>query len=193
MNPINSYQWVKVPASASWDYAYRAFVAKYGPTGSSSSRLIQSKDIPPPGHPTWGALCAGFIALRPSGATSPAFLAPSTTCGLLNPPDLQCDIDLDNAYDFGVINTGTNDARTAGGGMRIQCTSAATVTVALTRTHTIAGVPLHMEIDGREMSIARQEVFRGKEGNLAVNFRLVGDVKEAGEFVESVPVIVSYY
>lgn len=193
MLPGLGASWVKVPSSASWDDAYRAFVAKYGTSGESDTKMLSQQSIPPAGHPTWGALCVGFIALRPSGQTSPAFLAPSTTCGLVNPPNLQCDIGLDDAYDFGVINTGPNDARTARGGMRIQCTSTATITVALTRTHTIAGVPLHMEIDGREMSIARQNVFVGQEGNLPVNFRLVGVVKEAGQFVESVPVIVSYY
>lgn len=192
-NPVNTNKWVKVPSSASWDFAYRTFVAKYGTAGESEQQTLQATRIPPADHPTWGSLCVGFIALRPSGYTSPAFLAPSTTCGLVNPPDLKCDIGLDDAYDFGVINTGPNDARTARGGMRIQCTSDATVTVALTRTHTIAGVPLHMEINGREMSIARQNVFVGREGNLPVNFRLVGVVKEAGQFVESVPVIVSYY
>lgn len=186
-------KYVAVRRGVSWDEAYRTFAAKYGTSGFSDQAVLFITTIPPSWHPTWGVLCVGFIAVGSDQTRGPAVLAPSTTCGTVNRPDLKCDLDLDPVYDFGVINTGTHDIRTAEGHMNVRCTGDATISVSLTRTHQLAGVPLYMEINGIQMNTTKKEVYHGRASALPVRFHLVGDAKSAGQFQESVPVIVSYY
>lgn len=192
MNPASGAKWVKVPRGASWDSAYSAFVAKYGTSGDGDTMMLPTSVIPRPNHPTWGVLCVGFISLPTTGSAI-SNLAPSTTCGLLNPPDLQCDIDITPVVDFGVINTGRNDLVSDTAQLFITCSSDAHVVASLTREHELAGVPLHMEIDGKRMTTIKREIYHGRSTTLPVTFRMAGDVQTAGKFQESVPVIMAYY
>lgn len=183
--------WVRVARGSSWEQAYSAFVAKYGTGGSTKNSVLTAKNVPPSNHPTWGMLCVGFMSLPEASALGQ--LAPSTTCGLLNPPDLQCNIDVTPVVDLGVINTGRHSLKSDAARLSIACSANARVTASLTREHTLAGVPLSMEIGGKTMSTSMHEIYNGSSTTLPVTVRATGDFESEGEFQESVPIIVTYY
>lgn len=191
--PQNNGSWVTVANGTSWEDAYRAFVIKYGNSGVVDMPVLHQNSVPPPGHPTWGTLCVGFISLPYSARPQLAQLAPSTTCGLVNRPDLQCTINVTAFVDLGVTNTGRQKLLSDAARLSISCTDHATVTAALTREHSIGGVPLHMEIGGKQITTTKQVIYRGSSTTLPVSISATGDFKTAGEFTESVPIIVYYY
>jgi hypothetical protein len=185
------WAWVTVPSGTSWENAYRAFIAKYGSSGRVDGLLAPAKKIMPEGHPAWGVLCVGFLSL-PKGQGI-GNLSPSTTCGLVNRPELVCKTDVTPVVDLGVVNTGRQEVATADGRLNITCSSDASVSAALTREHQIAGVPLHMEIAGKPMTTTIREIYRGNSTSLPITIHATGNFESTGEFQESVPILVTYY
>lgn len=151
---------IRVRNGSRWEDAYTAFIAKYGTTGNVDTVVLRSSAVLPPDHPTWGKLCVGFTSL-PWNTVTISNLAPSTTCGYVNPPTLQCEINIDNFVDMGVIPTGYTSLRSLPVFLQIQCSGPAQITAALTRDdHKLAGMSLNMDIDRTRITTRPQVIYK---------------------------------
>lgn len=183
---------VKVKNGITWDEAYEAFMKKYGRSGSGYSRSgVYHPRNPYYPHVAWGVLCTGFAVL-PYGAKGVSTLAPGAVCGTFTPPDLSCSYSLPELLDFGVVHVGGTPLPVSDSGS-YQCDTEVNVKAMVGKRLTLGGSPLKLYLNNVLLTPAGSDITHGVSGVLTLRGEIVEPLTVAGEYSESVPVVLSFY
>lgn len=183
---------VKVQNGVTWDVAYETFIKKYGRSGSgfNTSTAFNPQNAVY-SHVAWGVLCTGFAVL-PFGKIGVSTLAPGAMCGTFTPPDLSCSYSLPELLDFGIVPMGGTPLPVSDSGS-YQCATEGTVKASIGKTPTLGGSPLKLYLNNVLLTPAGSDITHGVSGVLTLRGEIVEPLTVAGEYSESVPVVLSFY
>jgi hypothetical protein len=178
---------VDVPQNVTWDFAYHEFVKKYGNSGKV--RIYNGLNIYPV---DWMNICIGFATVPPAGIYV-AKPAPSTTCGAVPPPGLTCEVQLPAIVELSSVGLGEGIA-VGQGNISVRCSKKATVVASVGRKDPkIAGVSLVTTVNGKLVTSTPSVIGVGENVYATLQFTAAGKFSTAGEYSESIPLIIGYY
>lgn len=184
-NPNGVLQKVVVNSGATTRDAFIAWTQKYGIGGQYRmpmwSNGIDTKNT-----------CFGFQSF-PGGGTgiSVGRLLPGTTCGLVPPSNLTCDLNLGSEINLGVVPKGTSGV-SGGVDGSVTCSSSATISSALINFPVLDGNVVAISVNGVKLDNQLRNVGTGKQVPLNVVANIEGKLDNAGVYETNAILLFSY-
>ncbi|WP_261257061.1 hypothetical protein [Serratia proteamaculans] len=184
-NPFHVLQKVVVNSGATTRDAFIAWTKKYGIAGQYRMLMwVAGADT--------SNTCFGFQSFVGAGAGSrTGTLLPGTTCGLVPPPNLTCDVYLGSEINLGVVPRGASGV-SGGVDGSVTCSSSATIYSSLINRPELDGNNVAISINGVKLNNQPHGVGRGKQVSLNVVANIEGKLDNAGVYETSAIILFSY-
>ena len=136
--------------------------------------------------------CFGFQSFYGAGSGyRVGTLLPGTTCGLVPPPNISCDVHLGSEINLGVVPKGTSGISGGIDGW-VTCTSSTTIYSALINRPELDGNIVAITINGVKLNGQPLRVGGGKQVSLNVVANVEGKLNNAGMYETSAIILFSY-
>lgn len=184
-NPYHVFQKVVVNSGATTRDAFIAWTNKYG-IGGQYRQLMWHDGV------NTSNTCFGFQSFVGAGGNyRTGTLLPGTTCGLVPPPNLTCDVYLGSEINLGVVPRGASGV-SGGVDGSVTCSSSATIYSSLINRPELDGNNVAISINGVKLNNQPHGVGRGKQVSLNVVANIEGKLDNAGVYETSTIILFSY-
>lgn len=183
-------QTITVPRWTPWNEVYARFVTEIGFAGTVKKNLTSISNS---ANVAWGSLCVGFLRLPLSFTGEVSVLAPQTACGVVPPPDLQCDSMIPGLIDLGTVPTGVSRlSKTVQGA--VSCSRNATFNASIGGGRWLLdSVPIQIFVNDIKLSETSKIVATGRQVELNLKIIAEGDFKRPGTYSAVIPLVIGYY
>lgn len=184
-NPAGVLQRVVVNSGATTRDAFIAWTQKYGIGGQYRMLMwVNGLDT--------SNTCFGFQSFVGGGSNSrTGTLLPGTTCGLVPPPNLTCDVSLGSEINLGVVPKGTSGV-SGGVNGSVTCSSSATIYSSLLNRPVLDGNVVAISVNGVKLDNQVRGVGTGQQVSLNVVANIEGKLDNAGVYETSAILLFSY-
>ncbi|WP_144335918.1 hypothetical protein [Serratia marcescens] len=179
---------VIVPNGTPYATAYKTYSARFGLSGRYV-RFRMGKYIPQ--SIAWGRLCVGFASL-PVNAAAVSILAPDSSCGLVPPPEISCNIQLPRVLDMGTPVAGRAVPPVSEQGYA-DCIGDATISAALLNAPKLDGNAVTISINNKVLTSTSQSVGSGTNIILNTVASVSTPFQRAGHYETDAILLMSYY
>lgn len=181
-SPLSLKELVQVPNGATTRDAFVAWTTKYGTQGAYTQDMWEkSRDI--------STTCHGFQSFPARSGTGT--LLPGTTCGLIPPANLICNIVVPSGIDLGTVHVGTTDVTGSTVG-EISCSSTADVYASLINRPEIDMNSVLLYANKVKLNEQTQKVGNGKIIALDLSATVSGKLLNAGVYQTDAIIMISY-
>lgn len=177
---------IYIPLGATTKQAWEIWKQQYGvgpsqwvqsPMFASGSELSQT--------------CYGFQVFQTVSVQMLGTLLPGTTCGLVPPPNLTCDVYLGSEINLGVVPKGTSGV-SGGVDGSVTCSSSATIYSSLLNRPVLDGNVVAISVNGVKLDNQVRSVGTGQQVPLNVVANIEGKLDNAGVYETSTILLFSY-
>lgn len=182
---------VKMAQGSTWAEGYAQWIRKNGTSGRAANYFwMQGNDA----KVYWPVVCAGFGAVpKPEkGHQFFADLAPGSTCGGIQQPDLVCTVDVPMLLDLGTVGAGTDSASGQVVGS-FACSEKSTVAATLMNRPQIDSHAVEIEVNNVRLGNAPVVVGDGTNVPLIIKATIRGTLRTAGNYSTDAVLKITYY
>lgn len=177
---------IYIPRGTTTKQAWEIWRQKYGvgPSAWTQSPMFM-------GDSELSQTCYGFQVFQTTSAKMVGTLLPGTSCGLVPPSNLTCDVYLGSEINLGVVSTGTSGVtgRVAGS---VTCSSSATIYASILNRPVLDRNAVAIFVNGVKLDNQMRDVGTAKQVLLNVVANIEGTLDNAGVYETSAIILFSY-